>query len=202
MDKTDKQAVYDIAAKLGYTGDEGPSVASAIYAVAQARGYEGACEGDASQALQALYTVVSGGGGGVTLGELAEILLLDEEPVVDSALSWSSDVFSNIMVGDSVAAFSYGGFNGIAGGVKAYGSLFAEDETANITVAAWAITSEMSAHDDVCKSRRALAADCGVVYGDPLSKGESETWMYLTIPDLSTLADGEKFAFSIVNSNT
>lgn len=84
MDKTDKQAVYDIATKLGYTGDEGPSVASAIYAVAQARGYEGACEGDASQALQALYTVVGGGGGGGGLGPIGIAAGVSGTPTVGS----------------------------------------------------------------------------------------------------------------------
>ena len=139
------------------------------------------------------------GGGEVTLGELTEILMLDAEPVVDSALSANSHVFSCIMIGDSVVAD--GEFTIIAGGVKAYGWLYAEDETANITVAVWAITYEDSGHDPVCKSRRALTADCGVVYGDPLSQGESATWVYLIVPDTSTLADGEGFAFSIVNSN-
>jgi hypothetical protein len=194
--------IYDIAEQLGYEGARTQSSAKGVYACADALGFVGPHARRITDALSDLKTVVGGGGGGVTLGELTYIFMLDAEPVVDSALSTSDYAFSHIMVGDSVAAEVNDGFASIAGGVKAYGWLYAENETANITVAAWAITFEASGHDNVCKSRRALTADCGVVYGDPLSQGESATWMYLIVPDPSPLADGEMFAFSIVESST
>lgn len=146
MDKTDKQAVYDIAAKLGYTGDEGPSVASAIYAVAQARGYEGACEGDASQALQALYTVVGGGGGGGDLGALQVApLLTDTIPAVNGMPAEDGFPITTIRVGSSTATFAppSSGMATVVGYVAAGLTLAAEVDDGYInTMVGYVVTTD------------------------------------------------------------
>ena len=149
MDKTDKQAVYDIAVKLGYTGDEGPSVASAIYAVAQAKGYEGACEGDASQALQALYTVVGGGGGGGDVGELVPLLFVEEPPVVDEGThqTFNAMVYS-VMTSDGKAiCLPSSGCESVAAGVKAK-AFISESTTATV----YFVTTEDPGHGDIFKT--------------------------------------------------
>ena len=152
MDKTDKQAVYDIAAKLGYTGAEGPSVASAIYAVAQAKGYEGACEGDASQALQALYTVVGGGGGGGDLGALQyPPVFVNDVPVIGNAVSYDEGIsFTRFDVGDTVAIDNlYGNVGQVAAGITAVAFLTTE---AGLQVDAYVCTVEFDAHENMIYS--------------------------------------------------
>ena len=203
MANTDKDAIYAIAEKLGWTGTEGRTTAEAIYAVASTYGYTGEHDRQTALALNDLCSVVtSGGGGGGDIGALANIYMLDAEPVVDSALSDAEASFGYIMLGDAVAAWASSGFNEIASGFKAYAWLYEDDKSGAITVSAWVITYEDEGHDFICKSATALSgATCGVTYGDPLSLGESATWAYLVIPDPSTLADGEMFAFSIVISN-
>lgn len=201
MAYTDKDAIYEIAEKLGYTGDEGLTTTEAVYAVAAALGYTGEHDKSVALALSDLKTVVGGGGGG-DLGALTNISILDAEPVVDSALSEADASFTYVMLGDAVVASASSGFGEIACGSKAYAWLYEEDKSASITVTAWKVTYEDDGHDFVCKSATALSgATCGVTYGDPLSLDESATWAYLVIPDPSTLVDGEVFAFSIVNSN-
>lgn len=200
MSKADR--IYDIAEKLGYEGDTEGSTSDAINAVSDALGFVGPHEKRITSALTDLYTVVDGGGGGGDLGALTSIGILDAEPVVGSALSDAGVSFTYVMLGDAVAAAASDGLTEIACGSKAYAWLYEEDESANITATAWKVTFEDGGHDPVCKSATALSgATCGVTYGDPLSLGESATWAYLVIPDPSTLADGEFFAFSIVNSN-
>lgn len=67
MAYTDKDAIYEIAEKLGYQGDEGLTTTEAVYAVAAALGYTGEHDKSVALALSDLKTVVGGGGG--DLGE-------------------------------------------------------------------------------------------------------------------------------------
>lgn len=100
MAYTDKDAIYEIAEKLGYTGDEGLTTTEAVYAVASALGYTGEHDKSVALALSDLKTVV---GGGEQLGELvAWPLLVSERPVVggEPSLSPSSQVTA-VKVGSS-----------------------------------------------------------------------------------------------------
>ena len=137
MDKTDKQAVYDIATKLGYEGAYGPSVASGIYAVALALGYTGATDGDASQALQALYTVAgSGGGGGGDLGALQPSPMeCYTEPTVGGSPDEPVGTFWQLKDGDTVV---------LKGDADTYNFVAAPLIAANMTIVASAADSEYS----------------------------------------------------------
>lgn len=68
MAYTDKDAIYEIAEKLGYQGDEGLTTTEAVYAVASALGYTGEHDKSVALALSDLKTVVGGGGGGGSYG--------------------------------------------------------------------------------------------------------------------------------------
>lgn len=68
MAYTDKDAIYEIAEKLGYTGDEGLTTTEAVYAVASALGYTGEHDKSVALALSDLKTVVGSGGGGLGAG--------------------------------------------------------------------------------------------------------------------------------------
>lgn len=106
MAYTDKDAIYEIAEKLGYTGDEGLTTTEAVYAVASALGYTGEHDKSVALALSDLKTVVGGGGGGEPLGELvAWPLLVSGTPVVggEPAFSPSSQVTA-VKVGSSYVA--------------------------------------------------------------------------------------------------
>lgn len=103
MAYTDKDAIYEIAEKLGYTGDEGLTTTEAVYAVAAALGYTGEHDKSVALALSDLKTVVGGGGGGGSLGDLvAWPLLVSGTPVVggEPAISSSSQVTA-VKVGSS-----------------------------------------------------------------------------------------------------
>lgn len=98
MAYTDKDAVYEIAEKLGYTGDEGLTTTEAVYAVASALGYTGEHDKSVALALSDLKTVVGGGGGGGDLGagvgiactlasthDCSFVALVDDESLVVAA---------------------------------------------------------------------------------------------------------------------
>lgn len=105
MAYTDKDAIYEIAEKLGYQGDEGLTTTEAVYAVAAALGYTGEHDKSVALALSDLYTVVGGGGGGgVTLGDMqtAPYVAYAVPEVGNSFASGQLDLFK-LGVGDAVA---------------------------------------------------------------------------------------------------
>lgn len=78
MAYTDKDAIYEIAEKLGYQGDEGLTTTEAVYAVAAALGYTGEHDKSVALALSDLKTVVGGGGGGGDLGAGFEMVAFND----------------------------------------------------------------------------------------------------------------------------
>lgn len=91
MAYTDKDAIYEIAEKLGYTGDEGLTTTEAVYAVASALGYTGEHDKSVALALSDLKTVVGGGGGGGDLGDLVPLpIALMEAPTIGGSIEQSN----------------------------------------------------------------------------------------------------------------
>lgn len=102
MAYTDKDAVYEIAEKLGYTGDEGLTTTEAVYAVASALGYTGEHDKSVALALSDLKTVVGGGGGGGDLGVTGIVEGANGIPVVGGAPAENACI-AEVRVGDQLA---------------------------------------------------------------------------------------------------
>ena len=98
MAYTDKDAIYEIAEKLGYEGARTQSSAKGVYACADALGFVGPHARRITDALSDLKTVVGGGGGGGDLGagvgiactlasthDCSFVALVDDESLVVAA---------------------------------------------------------------------------------------------------------------------
>jgi hypothetical protein len=105
MAYTDKDAIYEIAEKLGYQGDEGLTTTEAVYAVASALGYTGEHDKSVALALSDLNTVVGGGGGGVDLGPIGTAAGASGTPEVGK-MSAESPCIAEARVGDQLAVTS------------------------------------------------------------------------------------------------
>lgn len=143
MAYTDKDAIYEIAEKLGYTGDEGLTTTEAVYAVASALGYTGEHDKSVALALSDLKTVVGGGGGGGDLGALQQCpLFIDVVPVVGNTASIDDGrSFENFKVGDTVIINNLNGtVEQVAAGITAVAFLATE---AGLQVDAYVCTVEV-----------------------------------------------------------
>ena len=109
MAYTDKDAIYEIAEKLGYTGDEGLTTTEAVYAVASALGYTGEHDKSVALALSDLKTVVGSGGGGGSYGpSMVEYAYSQNAPIVGNAISltwgaWRAYAGSSLVYSTSIS---------------------------------------------------------------------------------------------------
>lgn len=145
MAYTDKDAIYEIAEKLGYTGDEGLTTTEAVYAVAAALGYTGEHDKSVALALSDLKTVVGGGGGGgdfetvtVTLNPNGNSVSVFPSPYIlnDELLSAKLDIggvtpksYEFVIYKDGPASFEYTG----AGSATASGDATVDEDYVEIT---------------------------------------------------------------------